>query len=706
MGKSLQTYNYEDLSGGVDYKSTPQKVAEQDSSYSTNCDYTTDGAVMSRYGSSFISTVGLVPTPIAGGPAGLKTFIYRNADGTIVKQFVAAGTDIYENFVTPVSVVSGLSAQLPVPDFQMVSNQFNDYAVWGNGIDTNLKFDGLTWTNLSIVAPITAPTLTNSAVGTLPAGDYTYYIVFGRQTGTDIEQVSDNGPTSTLTIPINRQITLSNIEVSTDPQVTCRIIYRKSPTSLGFYYQHAIINDNTTTSFVDNVAANGTILETITNFPTPKTKIFEYYFDSFVCVDADNPKLLKFSPNGAPWYYTAFLDWVSDSEITCLVKFYNNLVIGTRNGMWVLQGPRSNDGTTVANSPQKFSLSIGILNNDCAVGDNTLYVLGTDLKIYPIYPTDFGNELLRLRTPLSTKIDKLLGQISLANKAKCRMVFAPLGDRTFVYAAIPLTSNDNNYILTYNETQSLSRGEPVWAPWPDINMATLAMHNIDDENTLVGVDSYGFIWKLIDSTMYGDGAEENGFVTSATINTLTDSTANWTVNQFRGCPVSLIDTGAQNQQNYVDSNTVDTLTLRSNWNVIPEVDTVYTIGGFDSTHFTNWKSVTGNYNTIKQAFDFFVNLNALGEYDIDIIFEFQDGKNQESYTIPVSLSSSGATWGNSYWAQFVWGGVQVFNDRDYFNGRFQRVRIGISSKLAGHPFQCNAISLTVQDLGYLVTYGS
>lgn len=700
MGRQPQTYDFNDLSGGVDYKSTPQKVADTDSSYSSNCDYTIDGCAASRLGSSFLSTVGLIPTPIAGNPEGLKTFIYQNADASITTQFTAAGTAIYDSFTTPTASVTGLDPSFPVPDFAMVSNQFDDYAIYGNGINTNLKYNG-TWTNLSIVAPVVAPTLANSGAGTLPAGDYTYYVVFGRQTGGDIEQVSDNGPESTITIPINREITLSNIEVSTDPQVTCRIIYRKSPTSIGVYYRLTVINDNTTTSYVDNTAADGNIAEEITNTILPLTKIFEYYEDRFTSVDASDPKILRFSPNGKPWSYLATLSWVCDAEITCLVEFYNCLVIGTKNGAWVLKGSRSSDGSTILNSPKKFSSTIGIFNNDCAVGDKILYILGTDFKIYPIYPTDFDNELLRLRDPLSTKVDSILGQISLANKNKCRMAFYPAGDRTFVYVALPINSSSNSWVLTYNETQSLSRQEPVWAPWPYMNCATLATHVINNLPTLVTVDSYGFIWKRNDPTMYGDGAEENGIVTSATLNTLTDTTATWTPNIFRGTPFTMLTGGAKNQQNYVLSNSGDTIVLRDNWNVIPQAGDEYTGGGYDSTHFTNWKSITGNYNSIKQGFDFFCNLNAMGEYTVDIILQMQSERDQEEIIIPISLSSAGATWGNSIWAQFVWGGIQVFNQRERFFARFQRIRLGISSKKAGHPFQCNAVSFTVQDLGYL-----
>lgn len=705
MGRELLSYDYQDLSGGVDYKSTPQKVAEPDSSYSSNCDYTVDGAAATRLGSSFLSVVGDIPTPILGGPAGLKTAIYQNADASIVTQVTAAGTDIWHSFITPVSAVSGLSGSFPVPDFEMASNQFDDYLIWGNGVDANLKYNG-TWTNLSIVAPATPPTLANGGAGSMPAGEYTYYIVFARETGGTIEEVSDNGPEASITIAINESVDLTAIAVSSDPQVNARVIYRESPTSIGTFYRLTIIHDNTTTIYTDDSATDGSIAESITNILLPPTKIFEYYKERLVSVDAADPKIVHFSPSGKPWTYLPSLNWVSDAAVTCLFKFYNTLIIGTKNGIWVLPNDRSVDGATVSSTPQKFSLTIGILNNECACGDNILYILGTDLKVYPIYPTDFENELLRLRNPLSTKIDSVLGEISSAGLAKCRMTFYPAGDRTFIYMAVPIDSGTNSWILTYNETQSLNREEPVWAPWPLINAATIATHYIDGMPTLVTVDDYGFISKRNDPSIYGDGGEDNGIVSSATPTTLTDDTAAWTVNQWRGCPVSMLDGLAQNQQNYVVSNTIDTLTLRTAWNVTPTAGQEFTIGGYDSTHFTNWKSLTGNYNTIKQGFDFFSNLSAIGSYEVDIILQMQSEKIQEEIIIPVSLAAAGATWGNAIWSQFIWGGATVFNDRERFGfgERFQRIRFGIRSRKAGHPFQCNSVSFTAQDLGYLANF--
>jgi len=75
-------------------------------------------------------------------------------------------TDLYVGFSNPVSQGFALDAGQPIPDFEFFSDQNDEYLYYGNGVDTNQEFDGVTWRNWSIVRP--DPVALNALV---PAGN-------------------------------------------------------------------------------------------------------------------------------------------------------------------------------------------------------------------------------------------------------------------------------------------------------------------------------------------------------------------------------------------------------------------------------------------------------------------------------------------------------------------------------------------------------
>jgi hypothetical protein len=170
MGLPLTTIQYIDNGGGLNLRNSPTKVPEDEASLALNIDYDVDGAILTRYGSSIINVTAGVPQQMAGAPKTLLEFDYRKSDGTQVN-VICAGTTIKTSLTTPTNAITGLSAALPHPDMEFVVTGDNEYLIWGNGIDENLKFDGTTWTNLSLPRA-TAPTLTDFAAGLLSAGNY------------------------------------------------------------------------------------------------------------------------------------------------------------------------------------------------------------------------------------------------------------------------------------------------------------------------------------------------------------------------------------------------------------------------------------------------------------------------------------------------------------------------------------------------------
>lgn len=695
------TTEYYDNSGGLDLVSSATKVLEDDSSFSLNVDYSIDGSVGTALGSTITNVTGAppVPVPISGNPTVLEMFDYHKEDSSEI-QLICAGTTIYSNLTSPTARQTGLTADL-IPDFEKIeSTSSGEYVLFVNGTDTNLKSqDGITWTNLSIARP-TTPSAANFAAGVLPAGDYQYYISYVVESGGIIIQESELSEVATVTIPVNRQIRVT-IPTSADTQVTGRVLYRVSTTSLAIAYRLTTISDNVTTTYDDNVAEDGTIEAEFDNQAAPLSQIVEENdFGEVLYVDAAQKNDLYFSKPYKPWNVPTENITIFDGPIVCLKRIFGAIIVGTDRSIWIINGSLAQGAT-----PRRVSSKIGIMNNKCAVGLSSLYILATDRKVYQFSPTDFSQDEIRITDPISMKIDTQFGQISNDQLSKIKMEYFVKADKAKVIIAAAIGGEENQRLLVLNEQQSIVKQRPVWEIRSNIYASSLVQMTVNNSIDLYSGDYYGLLWKLEVENLYGDGAEENGTVTSATPTTLTDSTATWTVNEQVGKRVRIIAGTGIESEGLVISNTATELTVQDAFVTTPVADDEYTIGGYDAYHFSNWKSITGSYDDMKQLHDFYSNMNTSagdGGYPVTVIFQFdfdQDESNQE--TAAISLTATNTIWGSFIWGEAIWGARSVFQDRLRKFGRFRAIRIGIKNRKAGQPWQMNGFSLTTTDRGKL-----
>lgn len=152
---------------------------------------------------------------------------------------------------------------------------YNDIVFGCNGTDANFEIakDAESGTyrarKTGIVIPANAPTLTDSGTAGNPNGTYTYYITFVRkENSTRIRESSSYvvGDAPSITVS-SKQINLSNIPISSDPQVNCRRIYRNANSGTAFY-KVADIDNNTATSYTDNIADSS--LDTTVVYESPE----------------------------------------------------------------------------------------------------------------------------------------------------------------------------------------------------------------------------------------------------------------------------------------------------------------------------------------------------------------------------------------------------------------------------------------------------
>lgn len=763
MGLPLQTISYYDNSTALNLKDSPTKVAETAASLTLNMDYSTDGAFYSRNGSTIVN-----PAAQMGQLNNLALFDYKKSDGLQVNVIQNGGT-IYHDLETPTAEVVGLDDEA-IPDLEFQVTNDNEYLFWGNGIDTNLKFDGTTWTNWSIVAPVAGMTAVevNIGAGSLANGDYTYIMAYVRQDGGINVQYSDVSPEVSVTVaggPSNVQ--LAAIPVSVDPQVTHKVIYRRDPGSAGVFYELTTIT-NATVAYLDNTPDGDTVGNPEASFdnqPAPLTDVFEEYLGCMNIVDVNNRAFLYESIPNYPWNVPTENYEIFDGPIKCVKRVYGVLWIGTDRSIWVRNG-RLVDGAV----SKRISSSIGILNNRCADGLSYLYFIGSNRKVYSVSPTDFANEQIRLDVPLSLKIEPLINSIGNSLSDLVNIKYYTKSNVSKLVISAPIGSIGNNQLVIFNETQAQAVDEPVWQVWDNIKAASMQLFTIGGDIHLYSGDNNGFIWKLDDDTTNGDGVEINGIATSGaatsltqnlisstasagTPTSLTDNTLVMTVNGFAynyiqitagtgagqvqqilsntvdtfnvtafapapdatsvfkvgrfdsnllmGIVVDLIGGTGDGQTRTIISNDVDTIIISTgttDWTVVPDNTTEFTIGGYDCYHFSNWKSVTNSYDTLKQLWFIFANLDSLGSYTIELIIQFDfDESLANAVILDIPLQSGSAIWGIGIWGAFLWAAQRVFQMRVRQGGRFRAIRLGWRNQRAGQPFQCNGFTISAQD---------
>lgn len=207
---------------------------------------------------------------------------------------------------------------------------------------------------LSSVAP-SASLLTatiNPTAGNLN-GTYAYSVNYYTSSG----ETATTAWTANIS-PVNQQVDLSNIPISSDPKVIGRRIYRNQAGADTLYKKLAIqIADNTTTSITDNVA-DGSLGENIQTINTTGGAIY----NGSVRIGVTGPSTTAFGYNAHPQNYgyanTAF-------GTNCL---YSNTV-GLRNvgvGMFALFSNTTGNRNTAVGV---HSLNYNITGSDnCATG--------------------------------------------------------------------------------------------------------------------------------------------------------------------------------------------------------------------------------------------------------------------------------------------------------------------------------------------------
>lgn len=213
-----------------------------------------------------------------------------------------------------------------------VFRQYNNivYAARKNLIPLQ-RVDGDAVMPAGIPKPASAPAAAQGAAGLLVAGTYKYVVTFvNRTTGAE----SDFSAEASVTVADLKQVSLTGIPVSTNLQVNGRRLYRSVVNGSGVYYFVKTIEDNTTTTFDDNVEERflGDAVSVENGLPPSDLRFIEFWRERLWGTDGRD---LFASRAGYPEQFSGnFLVQISPDdghEMRGMLAFGDKLLVGKTN---------------------------------------------------------------------------------------------------------------------------------------------------------------------------------------------------------------------------------------------------------------------------------------------------------------------------------------------------------------------------------------
>lgn len=284
----------------------------------------------------YVTVQGRISLAVTGLPAEPLAMV-KALDGTGVYYLAVVAGNIY--FFRPSSAAAILpkpaGGVLTVGPTFAVAGQWIFICTDGqNDTPLKIKYDTHTVTNWGIAPPASAPTVADGGAGVLNFAGYQYRVTFGVTSGGISIQESSPGPSSTVISLVNRQAALSNIPVSSDPQVNQRNVYRLD--SAGQYRLVGVISDNTTTTATDNVADGSVTGQVLIARRDPPKNFYSIFYHKdclfgfgWASADPRTQSDLVFSNPTEPWGF----DYASKL-----------LPVGENSGTDIAVGGTSNSG--------------------------------------------------------------------------------------------------------------------------------------------------------------------------------------------------------------------------------------------------------------------------------------------------------------------------------------------------------------------------
>lgn len=675
--------------GGVDQASSLTDMADTSLYDALNFEGQENGRPTSRAGCDTFLTAPLTAKPT-------KIFDYQKTDGT-QKILAWNGTRVDDiTSGTASGILTGIASGGLVPGVTVN----NDTLIWGDGVNPNKKYNGTNVWNLSVPTPAAFPTLNTAAAGSITTTVGQKYVVtfYNSTTGEEGNPYSSSDLTGA---PSSGIITAKKVVVTcpsvpgSDPQVSHWRIY-KTQDAGGTFFRHAEVAIATTT-YDDNVLAPAfpNIQLEIDNDEAPLSEHFAEFQGSVFLVPTTDLTTLRFSKTGNNSSYPLGNEkyvGVNDNDTIIGIKNKNNLLwIMKRFSTWILSDK--------AQVPVKISNRGAVNKNAFDGSDQNFMSFASNGYIYKYTPTDFSLSEIRYQYR-SSNIQRFLDGVNKEALSVIRCVSYITKTKTQTFFTVPYGSGvtKNNRVFVYDSNLSkLSERDESWWPFRfmfDISCMDLA--RVSGEDVILFGDEYGNVFKYPHDD--GDGAQENGTSTGSNgAATLNDTTQTWTVDEFKGRYITIVEGTGAGGEGRITANTATQVTVTPSWFVVPDATSKYTIGGYKKEFYSNNKNF-GLEAMRKKLRAVRVVARQSGDYDIDVIVKRDFDQSGGAILKKLNVGGSGGLWGSAIWGLFLWGATSVVRGRLKFSGKFNSVQVGFRNQYAGQSFSIEGFTTMHQDI--------
>ena len=329
-------YPIEAFDGGLNNKYDRNYIDDAQSPDCLNVEFSDRGGVQTRSGCSQVNTTAV------GSFAGDGLFTARFNDGT--ESLIGWWNGTAYKMATTTFVTIGSAQSVWTAGSRVDAAMYQNLMFFGNGYAQPYKYNGTEFTRHGVAAPNSTAAQTSGTAGANgPAtGDVNYKITYRNSY---VVEGDVSSATVTLTLASTATVSLSCIPVApTSFGVAARRIYRKDSTTAGSYKLVGTLGDNTTTTYLDSVAAAslGAAAPSDNGLP-PTWKFVVSHQERLWCVDPANPQYLYYSELGNPFVFKVtnyILIGDGDGEaITSLGVQANMIVVGKDASVWLIFMP-------------------------------------------------------------------------------------------------------------------------------------------------------------------------------------------------------------------------------------------------------------------------------------------------------------------------------------------------------------------------------
>lgn len=318
------------LDGGQNNKFEPSIIGDNESPDCANVIFS-NGAVATRLGVAKLNTTS-VGSFVCDG-------IYtRRANTGAETMVVFYGGTMWQLATTTFSTVASAQSVFTA-GVRVAATQYENHMFMGNGSVVPYKYNGTDFTRHGIYAPTTTMTAGSGGAGNILAGDYVWKVTFVNSQVVE----GDVGPGITFTVSAGGgRVSFTSLPTAAQSWgVAARRVYRARVSgTVGTFQRVGEVSDNSTTTFVDNVAdaSLGANAPTDNGVP-PNYNATIYHANRVFVNDAANPNFVWYSNLGEPYTYASTnFDLFGDAS-TDLVKgfaiFDNSLVVFCENSQWL-----------------------------------------------------------------------------------------------------------------------------------------------------------------------------------------------------------------------------------------------------------------------------------------------------------------------------------------------------------------------------------